>query len=1476
MPALVTSAYNNGYGKSAEKTDLIINTNVSDAFLVRYDLNGTAVWSARIAGSGSETAWAVTTDGNNNLFVAGQSGSATTVTLYNSDGTGSGKMMGNSGATDAFVAKYHTSGRALWIARIGGTGTDIGYSVSTDSSGNAYVVGVQGNAILTAFNADGTAFGTTLPLRATEEAFIVKYDPNGSVLWVAQIGSATANTNEIGYGVIVDKPTGDLYVVGQYEGITTAYNSDGTSFGTTLPTTGIQAFIVKYNSSGFVQWVTRVDAANTDYARSVAIDSSGNIYVLGVTSATNVQTTIAYNSDGTAFATQPTGLGGGDCFVVEYNSSGFVQWIVVVGTTSSSPSDFPYSILLDSSSNVYVSVQYATTTVSTRLIKLNPSTGATVWLSGIDSDSNSDFLWGLAVDAAGDIYVGFSAGSGSTRVRDAANTIIFTVSNIWATAAAGYVIKYDSSGTPLWVRRFANANAVTLYRMTCGSSNDLYVLGTGTGSSLPVLGQQMAAFSSIANSGGTDGFVVKYNTNGAPQWVARIASSGDDIVYGTATDGLGNMYATGQTGSGAVTTFYNADTSAFATTLTSTGNDVFIVKYSTNGVVQWVASITSTGTDIGWAIATDPSGNIYVTGQGGAATLTAKNSDGTSFSPALTDGGAGDAFVVKYNTSGFVQWNARIESTQADIGYGIATDSSGNVYVTGQAGTGVTTRIRNADDTTFGSLATLTGTDVFVAKYNTSGTVQWIARIGSTGTDVGRSITTDPNGNVYITGQGGSATVDAYEGGDGTGASFGNVTNTGSGDAFIVKYDTNGVGQWITKIASTTADIGYGITADALGNVYIGVRVGAAITTAFSVGNIAFPITIPAGTGNEVGIVKYNSTGSVQWITRVSSGANESVWGLKSDRNGNVYVVGQFGPAGTDLVVYNSDGTTFASIFESCSIVKYDTNGFGQWVQILRGTTTGVNVYGISTDLFQNIYVGGSTISGQAMTIYSVDFKPYITLQSQRGNQEGFLIKYSPVGTPQWASVLSTAGVDELYAVATDSSGNVYATGQYGSGTMYLYNGDGTFFTPTLAVSGTLDGIVLKYNTKGTIQWRARIFGTGSELGYGISTDASGNVYVTGSTGSATSTTFVNSDDTTTAAVITTGGLVDGFIVKYNTSGTVQWRVKIASTSSDIGYAIANDSSGNVYITGQAGAATFFNADDSTGASITTAGSFEMFVTKYNTNGTFQWVAKLSTINADLGYGIAVDSSGNVYMTGVQQNNVSGSPQTLTITNADGTTFPTTYTGLGGRDCITVKFNNSGIAQWVTRVAGTGNDEVGTAIAVDSSANVYVVGRYFGNPTANIYQADGTTVWATITSSGGGNIDSFIVKYDTNGNPQWVARIASPSSSIETSYAVATDTAGNVYVAGFAVTQRIWAFNGGVGSAGMTLFGSFMFASNTATSANTWLVKYNSSGQVQYITGFVFGSGYDEPRGLALDSSGNIYMCGGFAESALIPESTAP
>jgi len=236
-----------------------------------------------------------------------------------------------------------------------------------------------------------------------------------------------------------------------------------------------------------------------------------------------------------------------------------------------------------------------------------------------------------------------------------------------------------------------------------------------------------------------------------------------DFANGVVTDSSGNVYVTGGTKGG-----LDGNTSAGNT-------DLFVLKYNSSGTKQWTKQLGSSGRDSANAIAIDSSGNLYVAG------ITYGGLDWN------TNSGANDLFVVKYNSSGTKQWTEQLGTPSSDAANAVATDSSGNVYVAG---------------VTYGVLGDKNrgNSDLFVVKYNSSGTKQWTKQLGTSSTDLANGVATDPSGNVYVTGG-------TYGGLDGN-------TNAGNSDLFVVKYNSSGTKQWTKQLGTSSEDRAYGVATD--------------------------------------------------------------------------------------------------------------------------------------------------------------------------------------------------------------------------------------------------------------------------------------------------------------------------------------------------------------------------------------------------------------------------------------------------------------------------------------------------------------------------------------------------------------------------------------------------------------------------------------------------------------------------------------
>ena len=380
--------------------------------------------------------------------------------------------------------------------------------------------------------------------------------------------------------------------------------------------------------------------------------------------------------------------------------------------------------------------------------------------------------------------------------------------------------------------------------ITSDSSGNIYVTGYTHG-----------ALDGNTYAGSTDLILVKYNSSGEKQWTRQFGTSSGDVGRGVTTDSAGNIYVTGDTGGG-----LDGNANAGIT-------DIFVVKYNSAGVRQWTRQFGTSSGDVAHSITSDSAGNVYVTG------YTSGDLDGTN-------AGSEDIFVAKYNSAGVRQWTKQLGTSGYDRGNAITSDSSGNIYVTGY---------------THGDLDgnTNTGTsDIFITKYNTSGTKQWTRQLGTSGSEMGHGATCDSSGNVYVTGN--------------TSAGLDENTSAGMGDIFITKYNTLGTKQWTQQIGTSTIDIGYGIASDSSNNVFV---------TGYTLGGLD-------GNTNRGGfdyfVIKYNSSGNKQWTKQKGSFGSDIGYSITTDLNGNIFVAGD--------TLGDLDGNTNAGS-NDLFVVKYDSDG---------------------------------------------------------------------------------------------------------------------------------------------------------------------------------------------------------------------------------------------------------------------------------------------------------------------------------------------------------------------------------------------------------------------------------------------------------------------------------------------------------------------------------------------------------------------
>lgn len=463
------------------------------------------------------------------------------------------------------------------------------------------------------------------------------------------------------------------------------------------------------------------------------------------------------------------------------------------------------------------------------------------------------------------------------------NTSVTPPSTIWAKAAGG-------AATAIY--------ATLNYGIRLGNSADqngnTYITGTFGGTlSFPTQPNP----TQLTSAGSDDIFIAKYDASGNVLWATRAGGAGMDNGNSIKYDGFGNIYIVGSF-------TQSADFGSITLTNPIAGSvNVFIAKCNAaTGAFVWVKQ--GAGDDGyyrgGFGVTVDNAGDPYVTGTIGGTSTTFD-----PLPPLSTANRWWDIFIIKYNSSGVAQWQSQVGSSDAgynaESGYGIAVDNTGNVYVTGQFNGSPSL------PTYFGNIALVSNggggfyeSGYFLAKYNPSiSSWLWAVEGGGPGNDFGSKVSLDANGNPYVNGYVNSNS-----------ATFGSTTisEPGSSGYFVAKYSQAGVLAWINPAGGTEYMGSDCSKVDANGNFYFGGTFHGTTTVGDS--------TLTSNGNDNSYIARWNSDGVFQWVKHIPCTTYSPVYSLDVETNGNIDVLGAF--AGNETF----DCTVLSSPISNLSVAK--------------------------------------------------------------------------------------------------------------------------------------------------------------------------------------------------------------------------------------------------------------------------------------------------------------------------------------------------------------------------------------------------------------------------------------------------------------------------------------------------------------------------------------------------------------------------
>lgn len=431
------------------------------------------------------------------------------------------------------------------------------------------------------------------------------------------------------------------------------------------------------------------------------------------------------------------------------------------------------------------------------------------------------------------------------------------------------------------------------------------------------------------------------------------------------------------------------------------------------------------------------------------------------------------------------------------------------------------------------------------------------------------------------------------------------------------------------------------------------------------------------------------SSGDHNRSKRFGDGANQVGLGVATDSSSAVVATGYF-----EGTVDFGGGPLTSLGGDDIFLAKLDLNGNHLWSKRFGHVSDqrpGSGDAPVASDPLGNILLTGQ-FKGTA------DFGGVPV--SSSGGSDIFLAKFDPNGNHLWSKRFGDGANQSGTATATGASGDVLVTGFF-DGTIDLGGGP-------LTSAGAADIFLAKFDANGNHLWSKRFGGTGNGYGNSTAIDPSGSVFVTGQ--------FVGTVDFGGGPLVNPGSF-DIFLAKFDSNGTHLWSKRFGDFDWQEARGVVVDPSGNIRITGN-----LFGSVDFGSGPLTSAGSFDIFLVKFDTNGNHLWSSRFGDALPQSSASVAADSSGKIVLTGKFDGGVDfgGGP----------------LISAGGLNIFLAKLDSNGNHLWSKRFGDGVGTHVGASTAVDPSGNVALTGKFAGTVDFG---------GGPLTSSGG--FDVFLAKF---------------------------------------------------------------------------------------------------------------------------------
>ena len=570
----------------------------------------------------------------------------------------------------------------------------------------------------------------------------------------------------------------------------------------------------------------------------------------------------------------------------------------------------------------------------------------------------------------------------------------------------------------------------------------------------------------------------------------------------------------------------------------------------------------------------------------------------------------------------------------------------------------------------------------------------------------------------------------------------------------VIKYSSKGEVEWAKTIGGDSYDYIYSVAESRDGGYIVG---GSFNSDSIDLGN---GISLTKRDYYDGILIKYSSDGEVEWAKSTGGTYSDSINSISETRDGGYIAGGYFSGSidlGNGVSLTNKDGC-------NVMIIKYSSNGKAEWAQGIGGTDADyINSVAECND--------GGYIVGGSFNSDSIDLENGVNLikkSSSTSYSDGMIIKLDKVELPN-PTVIKAQGIggtsDEyINSVIETTDGGYIVGGHFKSKSIDLGNG------VSLTNKGSDDGMVIKYSSTGEVEWAQGIGGTKGDCINSVAATTDGGYIVGGYFKS-------SSIDLGNGVSLTNKGSDDGMVIKYSSTGEVEWAQGIGGTNKDQINSVAETTDGGYILGGY-----FYSSsiDLGNGVSLASKGFGDGMVIKYSSEGEVEW-AKAIGSNDDSITSVAKCRDGGYIVGGYFKSSSIDLGNGISLTNKGFTAY---YDGM------LIKYNSNGEVEWAQGIGGADIEYINSVVECRDGG--YIVGGYFSSSIVDLGNGTGLT-----TSKGFTNYyDGMIIKYDVEGKVEWAQGIGGRYNDQINSVAECRD--GNYIVGGYFDSRSIDLGNGNV------------------------------------------------------------------------------